>query len=232
MIGRSLYRFARPAGGCVAIALFATLLAGCHGGKLWLNPWHRPDRTTLVTPAKQAAEIRALATRSTGEDTPEQQEVVTGLVRTLQEEQDPLLREVTLQTVAKFNTPLARQALLAGLNDADPSVRVACCELLGQRPGAEVTPQLARVAQEDSEFDVRVAAVRALGSATDDAARAALVTVLEDNDPAMQMVGVEAMKKRTGRDLGGDVSAYLALAKGEEPAPTTRVAERDWLPFF
>jgi HEAT repeat protein len=217
-----------------AAACVATV-AGCHGGKLWLNPWHRPDQTTLVVPAKEGIAIRAIAQQANGEDSPEQQAIVTELVRKLQAEQDPLLREATLQTIAAFNTRLSRQAILAGLNDADPAVRVACCNLLGQRPGAEVTPQLARVAEEDADFDVRVAAVRALGSASDDAARQALVAVLEDNDPAMHLVGVEAMKKRTGRDLGGDVAAYLALAKGEEPpsSPPAEVASnKSWLPFF
>lgn len=211
------------------------MVAGCHGGKLWLNPWHRPDQTTLVVPAQEARAIRAIAKQANGQDTPEQQAVVTELVRKLQAEQDPLLREAMLNTISAFNTRLSRQAILAGLNDADSAVRVSCCQLLSQRPGAEVTPQLARVAAEDSDFDVRVAAVRALGSATDDAARQALVAVLEDNDPAMQLVGIEAMKKRTGRDLGGDVAAYLALAKGEEPpvAASAEVASnKSWLPFF
>jgi hypothetical protein len=52
----------------------------------------------------------------------------------------------------------------------------------------------------------------------------------------MQLVGVEAMRNATGKDYGGDVAAYVALARGETPSQRepTAVAGRlsDWVPFF
>jgi len=226
---------------CTALAALAgaTTLVGCQTGPRMggLNPFYRPDRTTMTLPAERIEAIRATANRSTGADTPEQRAIVQELVAPLATENDPLVREAILQTVAAFNTPLASKALLAGLTDADPNVRVATCKLIAENPSPAAPPALSAIVQGDESFDVRIAAARALGSAG--ASKEQLLPVLEDPNPAMQLVGVEAMRRLTGRDLGGDVTAYRALARGEtpqiaEPRGRTSVANRlpEWVPFF
>lgn len=202
-----------------------------------MNPFYNPERTSLETPAQRIVAIRAMGARAPEAQAPEQQELVAELVAKLENESDPLVREAILESTAAFSTPLASKAVLAGLKDSDPFVRQTCCRLLGQRSEAASIEALTRVAKADEEFDVRVAAVQALGKTN--ASEQTLATILQDRDPAMQLAGVKAMRQMTGQDFGGNVAAYVALAKGETPAttpeqPATAVATRPtgWLPFF
>lgn len=219
------------------VALAVAMVIGCQSGPRLggLNPFHRSERTTFVTPAEKAQQIRAYADRATGQDTPEQQALVQELVAKLAAENDPLLRQAILETVARFETPLAGKAMLAGLSDDSEFVREASCRLLEQHPTPGATEALAARAHGDDSLDVRIAAARAMGP--NGADRQQLLRLLEDRNPAMQLVGVDAMRKATGQDFGGDVAAYIALARGETPAPRedrVEVANRlpDWVPFF
>lgn len=198
------------------------IVAGCQSGGprlAGLNPFHRPELTSITTPAQRVKQLHALAADA-NQVTPEQAEqVVVDLIRQLETEPDPLLRQALIETAFAFDTPLAKKTPIAGLQDDDPHVRRICCRLLERSPTADSVPALAAVAKQDSDFDVRLAAVRALGASDTPSTRNALLVALEDNDPAMQLVGVESMKRLTGRDLGGDVSAYLALAKQSPAVP-------------
>lgn len=204
----------------VSVAACVAALPGCQLGLFGA----KPDRTTYRTPALRVEEAHALAAQASGENTPEQQEMVNELGRRIQHEGDPLVREALMDAIARFPMPLADQVLTAGLTDPDPGVRQHCCSALGARGMAAAVPELARVAASDDEFDVRVAATHALGDIKSPAAVKALVASLEDSNPAMQYAGVEAMRSATGQDLGGDVRAYVALAKGETPQVATKPA--------
>ncbi|TWT87449.1 hypothetical protein Mal64_29880 [Pseudobythopirellula maris] len=227
---------------CLGLAAGCQFLPG--GGPSW-RPFGGPQLTSYQTPGKRVEEVRTIAAQADGTNSPGQQGAVADLVKRLPNEPDPLVREEVLVSLAKFNVPLARQAVLAGLSDDDHYVRNKCCQLAAEAKDPQAVTALARVAAEDSEFDVRVAAVNALGGFNTPAAQRALIPVLEDRDPAMQFAGVKAMRLQTGRDLGGDVSAYLALAKqsvdGAAPAgaapggappvatePPTAVASKPW----
>lgn len=240
MIARSDSRRDRRLRSTTLLALMAFGLVGCQTGPrlAGLNPFYSPERTTLVTPAQRIAAIRASAAQSTGVDSPEQQAIVTKLIEPLANEPDPLVRQATLEATGAFATPLATRALVAGLQDTDAHVRQTCCTQLGRRSGQAIIGPLTAVARSDDDFDVRVAATRALGQT--DSTGKELVALLKDRDPAMQLAAVEAMRQLTGRDLGGDVAAYVALAEGRGPqAPAAvssepRVAKNrfGWLPFF
>ncbi|CAE7504766.1 unnamed protein product [Symbiodinium sp. KB8] len=219
------------------VLLAAVAMTGCQSGgprMAGLNPFYQPERTTYVVAAKRMDEIRKLAEKSTGEDTPDQQTIVQDLVKPLEKETDPLVRQATLETAAKFNTTLAGKTLIAGLSDESPFVREAACRLLASRPTAGAVEPLTGVVRQDESFDVRVAAAQALEP--NGAKPEQLLALLEDPNPAMQLVGVEAMRNATGKDYGGDVAAYVALARGEAPPARepTSVAARvpDWVPFF
>lgn len=229
----------RKLGACLGLFTLSALLVGCQAGGPrmgGLNPFYQEERTTFQTPRKRMQAIRQIAQRSTGEDTPEQQQIVRELISVLASENDPLIRQAALETVAQFNTTLSSQALLAGLSDQDTHVRQATCGILGKRQAPGSAAALSQLAKSDESLDVRLAAAQALGRVG--ATEQQLLPLLEDPDPAMQLVGVEAMRRKTGRDLGGDVAAYVALAKGEAPPEgseeRTSVANRaaGWIPFF
>ena len=204
-------------------------LAGCQsfmGYRGWPFPEH--DRTTFHTPSMRIDTIRQFASRADGTDSPDQRESTDQLARQIQIEPDPLVREAIIRAVAEFRTPLAYQILEAGLRDESPAVRIACCESLGECGTPLSISSLATTMRDDEEMDVRLAAVEALGNIKDPAAVAALAVALEDRDPAMQFVGVQAMRSITGKDYGGDVEVWRQVAAGQappEPKPPS-IAER------
>lgn len=200
-----------------------------------LNPFYKPELTTFETPKKRLEKLEQVAKSSSGLDDAQRETKARELAATLAGEPDALLRQRTLEAIATLNTTLSGRALLAGLSDEDAHVRRRCCQLLGRIPAEGQAAPLLQLAESDPSFDVRVAAVEALGASGADPAM--LLAALEDPNPAMQLAGVEAMKRVTGRDLGGDVAAYRAIAQGE-PLPAT-AEERtavanaigEWLPF-
>lgn len=216
-----------------ATLVTAAVLSGCQtaplGGLAW-NPFAEKDRTTYRTPQTRIDEALAVGQRATGEDTPEQRELVVDLARRIQSEPDPLVRKAIVMSVAKFNAPLAHQVLEAGLTDDAPVVRRQCCQELGRRGDPAGVAPLARVVRSDGDIDVRIAATQALGRIESPETTAALVPALEHTNPAMQFAGVESMQQVTGKDFGGHVKSYLAYAKGETPPPRpeeeTSIAQR------
>lgn len=212
----------------ILTALFALAITGCTVTPgVW--PFRDKERINYPTPAMRADAIREFASRSTGLDSPEQQELTSQLARQIQVEPDPLVRAAIVETIAKFNTPLASQVLVAGLGDSDPIVRRKCAYGLGARGETGSIESLVQAIRQDEEIDVRVAATKALGQMQSPEALKALAVALEDRDPALQFAAVQSVKQISGQDFGGDVQAYLQFAKSDNPTiskPPTSVAER------
>jgi HEAT repeat protein len=204
---------------------------GCTTIPSWASRWPiiEPDRTTYETPKLRSNAVRAFAERSTGVDSQDQRDLTDQLARQIQIEPDPLVRETIIETIAKFQTPLAQQVLQSGLRDADEHVRITCCQVIGERADPVAVESLATALEHDDSIDVRMAAAEALGEIPSPAAIQALRIALDDRDPAMQLVGVQSLKAISGQDLGGDVSAWRQFAAGETPQvkqPPTSLAER------
>jgi len=140
-----------------------------------------------------------------------------------------------VNAIAEFRTPMAQQVLEAGLSDGDETVRVACCQALGRRAEAVSTASLENALRTDQDIDVRLAAAEALGKIKSPEAIAAIVVALDDRDPALQYVGVQAMKSITGQDYGPDVQVWRQVALGGNPppaeAPSLAERLRDARPF-
>lgn len=212
-------------------ALLVCALAGCQTYERYRPTfWPFPDRelTTYNTPKMRVDAVEQFAMRSTGMDTPQQRDITDQLARQIQVEPDPLVREAIVKTIAEFETPLAGQVLEAGLNDDHEAVRVACCRALGKKANPASVASLGGALRADKDADVKMAAAEALGKIKSPEAVKALAVALDDRDPAMQYVGVEALKSITGKDYGPDVQAWRQVAAGgpppAEPAPS--MAER------
>jgi HEAT repeat protein len=150
--------------------------------------------------------------------TPQEKEAFTAdLAKQIQNETDCNVRMAIVGMMAKFDTPSANAVLYAGLKDPEVDVRVACCEAWGKHPCPEATRILAETLSGDTDHDVRLAAAKALASAGDKEAVAALGTALEDSDPSMQYIAVDSLKTVTGKNLGNDVNAWRQFAKQPDP---------------
>jgi HEAT repeat protein len=185
----------------------------------YMWPFSEHERTTYHTPQMRMDAIGQIAAKSTRVDSPDQRQITDELARQIQIEPDPLVRAAIANAIAEFRTPMAQQVLEAGLNDDVASVRVACCRALGRRAEPRSVPALSGVVKQDKDLDARLAATEALGKIKSPESMRALVTALEDRDPALQYVGVQSMKAITGQDYGGDVDAWRQLATGHTPPP-------------
>jgi len=204
--------------------------AGCH-----VLPFGAKERTSILTPAMRIAAIQEAGAQADGTDSAEQGQLVEQLALQIRSETDPVVRRSIQQSVAKFRTPLAREVLLAGLNDEDRDVQIVCCLSLVGQQNARVVEALGGVLKSESDDDVRMAAVDALGHIQTPESVAALAMALKDRDPAMQFAGVRALKGASGQDLGNDVAAWQEYVAGPNPkiVPRTSMAERvkQWSPF-
>jgi HEAT repeat protein len=137
-----------------------------------------------------------------------------------------------LKTLSVYPTAMAGRVLTAGMSDPEPSVRIVCCKAWGTRGGREAVEPLSNALNNDSNFDVRIAAARGLGKIKDSAAAVPLADALNETDPAMQRRLVESLKSVSGRDYGNDIEAWRQYARSGA-APQDVLAKRPWYrPFF
>ena len=202
-----------------------------------MRPFQKAERTTYRTAEMRVDAVRAFRSKATGADSEDQQKMVADLVAQLQLEPDPLVRVAIVDTLGAFRTPLASQALEAGLSDADMDVRRHCCRALGERGDPSAVPVLARVISSEKDLNIRLSAVNALGEINSPDAYTALAVAMEDRDPALQYAGVKSMKAISGKDFGGNVESYLQYARGQVPttSPEDEVSiasrMREMMPF-
>jgi HEAT repeat protein len=197
------------------IALVTLVAAvGCTSG-----PFAHKERTSVITPAMRIAAIQEGSARTRDTGVEEQTKAVNELVTQIRTERDPIVRKAIQEAIAEYNVPMARQVLIAGLNDDDLDVRLTCCYRLGARGEPEAVPALSKILKNDGTLDVRIAAADALGKINTPESIEALSIAVKDRDPALQYAGVESLKNISGQDLGNDVKAWQQFT--EQPAPVT-----------
>ena len=210
----------------IATATVVLVLAVSMGCAVW--PFQQKERTSIITPGMRVAAVREMAARAEDADSAEQGRLTEQLATQIRTEPDPLVRQAIQETIAEYSTPLARDVLIAGLNDTDLDVRLACCRKLGERAELVAINPLRKVLESDEQLDVRLAAIDALGRIPSTESVAALALALKDRDPAMQYAGVEALKAISGQELGNDVRAWQQYAESKQPqiSPQISVADR------
>lgn len=212
---------------------FALLLLGTVGGCASITmPWQENERTSIITPRMRIAAIQEIGARADDADADEQQNLTEQLATQIQTEPDPLVRRAIQESIGKLSTPLAQDVLIAGLQDEDRDVRLACCQALGRRTDPSVISALRVALETDEELDIQLAAIDALGQIKSPQSVAALAKAVNDRDPALQYAGVQALRSVSGKDLGNDVAAWRQYAASEQPEIS--LAERpssSWSPF-
>lgn len=198
------------AAGCV-------LLVGCASGQPW-TPFHDPAKAARdrekygPTADERMKTIAADAARARAGTTAEQEAFTQSLVAAILAEHDSRVRCEILEIVAAFDTAAAASICRGALQDPEPRVRMAACSAWAKRGGPEAVSLLAARYQSDAEIDVRLRALRELGTLGDKEAIPVLARALEDSDPAVQYRAVAALKKISGRDLGNDVNRWREWA--------------------
>jgi len=213
-------------GQLVAAAAGLLTLVGCA-----TLPWQETERTSIITPRMRIAAIREIGARASDADADEQLQSTDQLAAQIQTEPDPLVRRAIQQTMAELDTPLARDVMIAGLQDDNLDVRLACCRGLSQRNDPSVISALRNTLHNDADLDAKLAAIDALGQIKSPQSVAALAKAVNDRDPALQYAGVQALKSVSGKDLGNDVVAWRQYAASEQPEISLAERPRSWSPF-
>jgi HEAT repeat protein len=208
----------------LALCFCCAALSGCS----FFNKKPTPEQVLHIkTPDDRMKELRELAKTAKKKSPEEQQRIVDDLSKQIQQEAEPPMRRQILRTLANYPQPAATAVIAAGLNDGDMETRRVACASMGKRGGKEAVQELTRVATSDTNPDVRLAAIRAMGLTKDAAALMPLTEAMGDADPAMQARAHESLVAVSGRDFGNDAKAWRDYAMtGKAESSTVSIAER------
>jgi HEAT repeat protein len=197
-------------------AMFASGCASTQELYTWW-PWYERDQTADLEkygPISRQKIDHLRELRSAPSD-----ESVAQIAQQIQQEKDPSVRLEMVRTLAQHSGSHAQALIAAALKDTDADVRVTACEELGKIGGEESARLLAEALASDTNVDVRIAATEALGEMRDPRAVPLIAVALEDQDPALQLRGMEAMRLASGKNLGSDVNQWRQYAKNPEIEP-------------
>jgi HEAT repeat protein len=205
-----------------AAVLVALVAPGCAGGPRLPNPLVNSEQAARdrekygPTADERMQELAARAQAARSGPRESQEEFTAALVKEMLAEHDPRVRCRILEAAREFDTPTATAVCKGALQEPDERVRMAACSAWARRGGPEAVPLLAARYQTDTELDVRLRALRELGTLGDPTAVPVLAKALEDRDPAVQYRAVAALKEVSGRDLGDDVNRWREWAADPE----------------
>lgn len=197
-----------------ALLAFVCTAVGCAGWRNRLDPKKAAAEREKygATADQRITDLQAEAGRAKEASGADQVAFTQSLVTKVLAEHDPRVRAAMLAIAADFDTPAAVAVCRGALEDPEARVRMAACEAWSKRGGPEAVSLLASRADADPDIDVRLKALKELGSLGDAAAVPVLARALEDPDPAVQYRAVGALKDVSGRDLGDDVNAWRTWA--------------------
>ena len=210
---------------------------GCASGKPWA-PFQDQKKAARErekygpTADERIKQFKADAKQAQAGSAHEQHEFTQALVAAVLEEHDPRVRAEILEIAAGFATAPATAICKGALEDPDARVRMAACSAWAKRGGPEAVQLLAARYQSDAELDVRLRALRELGTLGDKQAIPVLARALEDSDPAVQYRAVAALKKVSGRDLGDDVNKWREWAADPEGSAAEWSIAEAWRKLF
>jgi HEAT repeat protein len=181
----------------------------------------------IKTPKDRVKEFRKLALQAKRMPADQQEPTVAKLTREFDSENDQWVRREILRTIAAFPQPAAGDVVVRALADDEIETRRVACDCLGERKDEVAVRELTRVLGSETNEDVRMSAVAALGKAGDSKALAPLAEALADGDPAMQAEAHNALTAVSGRDYGTNVQAWRELAtNGKTDAAEISFAEK------
>ncbi len=215
------------------ISLLVALAAGCAQGPNWqINDisWFKKKAKPeagpqIAAPIDRIKKMKELAEKAPEMSAEEKERESIELARSIQHEEDPIVRQQILRTLAVLPGTASTAVLTAAMNDADADVRIACCDAWGKHGGPEAAKALAKVLDTDTDLDVRLAAARDLGKVGDSSSVEALGSALDDKDPAMQFRAIVSLKQITGKDFGEDAGKWRDYVRGGSPEELS-VAEK------
>ena len=163
--------------------------------------------------AGQIANVRASVSESQNLSAERRETIVKDFEAKLADGATPLAVKLEVVRAIGELRPNSVRGLEAATRDSSAALRAATCRALGQYNSGEALELLEQIVATDTSNDVRLSAVRSLGKFKSPAAVEALADVLDDPDPAVQYVAMQALQRSTGSTLGMDVRKWKAAVK-------------------
>jgi hypothetical protein len=217
-------------------AMGILLLAGCHDGPMYAikaaNPFFsykqwKDDEAYGPTDHVRRQELTKLAGMIDSLPPDRQAYWMDHLRSVMEHDESPEMRRLAVVAAGKCAGQDAFGLVSQGLKDDSLKVRLAACEMLGNRNDEATTRLLAEVAGSTSDLDVRNAAYAALGKHRSKVAVDALKVALTSRDPATRSLAVESLRGSTGRNYGDDPQAWIAALDGQDvPEQSVQIADR------
>ena len=213
----------------LVLGLSVSLLgvSGCHDGPMFAlkqaNPFYsmgqwKADQRLGPTDAKRAAELRKLVA-SIGSMSPEDQQTwVDQMAKIMEYDQSPYMRELAVRAAARANSPNAIAVIETGLDDDEFKIRMVAADSLAKRPEPKAVELLAKTVSSESNKDVRLAAIKSLGTHQGQQATDALKLALEEPDLAYRYATIASLRSVTGKDAGNEPAAWVAMLDSDANA--------------
>jgi HEAT repeat protein len=122
----------------------------------------------------------------------------------------PIAKAVILKGLGQFRRPACKEILLKYLNSDDPEIRKSACESLGVFNDNDIVFRLFTLLQNDTDWGVRVAAVRSLTNIRPFRLQEALLERLrDDDDPFVRKEILSSLQKLSVDHLPTEVYEFL-----------------------
>ncbi|MEE2685974.1 MAG: HEAT repeat domain-containing protein [Planctomycetota bacterium] len=209
--------------------LLASLLGGCATRHLSMVNWNSldpgsykawaEDEAYEITWYQQSRQLKQLREAVIEMPRGEQVRHAEALGANIAETEDMVLQLELVRTLAVFDVPEAIPGLRQASESDIPEVRIAACRAWELQSSPERVGILLQRVAGDTNQDVRIAAMRALGTcrATTDQPRIreSLVDLLDDDDPAIQYAAAQSLEASSGLDLNTNIRLWKDLLSGE-----------------
>jgi hypothetical protein len=157
----------------------------------------------------------------------DQEAAVLMLALGMDREKSPLVRATIARSLGEYRHPASIEALLLGCQDKSAMVRAESCVSLGRLGDSSTAEVVLKLAEEDRDRDVRMAAVQALVSLPSEDRDVVLVKSLRDSDVAVAKAASAVLQSEHHVDFGTDYSRWAEYVFSDNsPAkrPVTNVA--------
>ncbi|WP_422925521.1 HEAT repeat domain-containing protein [Singulisphaera sp. PoT] len=205
-----------------AAILAASSLAGCTGFKGTTAKSFLKQIDSDPDPNERFLAYQKLASPNCYDDGEQKATAVRMLVKKLEEGKEPVAtRAVICRTLGDLKDKQSREILIKMISDNDAIVRVQACRALGKVGNPEDGTILVRVMTMDGLEDCRIAAIEGLGDLKPHDSRILemLIGGMENDDPAIRLASVNALKSITRKNAGVDPAEWRKALTAELQTP-------------
>lgn len=201
------------------LALFVSL-TGCHDGPMYAikraNPFYslgqwKADERLGPTDATRAEELKTLMAQIDSMSPDDQQSWLGELGKIMEHDNSPYMRGLAVRAAGRAGVAESLSVIETGLEDDDFKVRMVAASALAGRQEPRAIELLAKTVNSEGNKDVRLAAIKSLGTHRGQTVTETLKLALKEPDLAYHYAAIASLKDVTGKDAGNEPAAWVAM---------------------